>query len=285
MSEPNLRRRDFLATGTGLLMAEVGWNRRAEAENLEGTFRRERVVRIALVQFDAVPEQVEANLQKMSRLTKKAADAGAKWVVFHEGTVCDYTGHLDQLAETVPGGQSTRFMAKVAKETDVVISFGLSERDHDRFYITQVFVGPSGFFYRYRKTWLWREREDRGFRNEWARYDPGTGPELFEVDGIKATCMICADGNSSRCLARIKRLRADVVFYPNNRKSLNPVEEYAERAKFIGAPLLVSNRIGMSWTKACEGGCIVYGPDGTVVARANRQGREEVLIHDLRIPN
>jgi len=35
---------------------------------------------------------------------------------------------------------------------------------------------------------------DDGFRNEWTRYNPGTGPNLFLIDGIRATCFICADG-------------------------------------------------------------------------------------------
>jgi predicted amidohydrolase len=174
-------------------------------------------------------------------------------------------------------------MALVAKETHTVVSFGLSERDHDRFYITQVFVGPAGYFYRYRKTWLWRSPGDPGYRNEWARYDPGTGPDLFEVDGIKASCFICADGNSARCLERIKRLRPQAVFYPNNRRSLIDPAEVAQWKKEIGAPILIPNRVGKSWGKDCDGGSVIYGPDGSVLAQANREGGEEILIHDLRI--
>lgn len=272
-----MRRREFLAAGASSLLAVAAGNERVRSG--DGA----RSIRVALVQFDAVPEQVEANLKNMARLTRAAANAGARWVLFHEGTVCDYTNRLNQLAELVPDGPSTRFMARVAKDAGVFVSFGLSEKHDERFYITQVFVGPAGFIYRYRKTWLWRSPEDLGFRNEWARYDPGTGPDLFEVDGVKSSCFICADGNSMRCLERIKSLHPQVVFYPNNRKSLNPVEEYAGRARILGAPLLVANRIGNSWVNPCEGGCIVYGPDGAVLARANRNGREEILIHDLQI--
>lgn len=272
-----MRRRDFLAAGALSLFAGAGGKQ--QVQSAEPT----RSIRVALVQFDAVPEQVEANVKDMERLTRAAANAGARWVLFHEGTVCDYTNRLNELAESVPDGKSTRFMANVAKEAGVFISFGLSEKHDERFYITQVFVGPAGFIYRYRKTWLWRSPEDLGFRNEWARYDPGTGPDLFEMDGVKSSCFICADGNSMRCLERIKSLHPQVVFYPNNRKSLNPVEEYAGRAKILGAPLLVPNRIGKSWVNSCEGGCIVYGPDGAVLAKANRNGREEILIHDLQI--
>ncbi len=72
----------------------------------------------------------------------------------------------------------------------------------DRFYITQAFFGPEGLIHRYRKAWLWREENDQGYRNEHARYDPGPGPERFTIDGIVATCFICADGEAPRCIQR-----------------------------------------------------------------------------------
>jgi len=187
-------------------------------------------VRVALIQFDAVPEQVEQNRARMDRLARQAAAQGARWIMFHEGTVCDYTDKLDQFAEIVPEGPTTKQMLALAMELDVCLSFGLSERDGERFHITQVFVGPAGLIHRYRKTWLWRSPEDQGFRNEWSRYDPGEGPELFEIDGLRAACFICADGNSQRCLDRICELHPQVVFHPNNRKSLIAREDYSHRA-------------------------------------------------------
>ena len=152
-----------------------------------------------------------------------------------------------------------------------------------RYCITQVFVGPSGFLYRYRKTWLWRDEGDAGYRNEWARYDPGTGPELFDIDGVRATCCICADGEAPRCIDRAAALKPDVVFYPNNRGGLPELPEFAEHARRIGAPMLVTNRVGMSWEHACQGGCVAYAADGRVLAAANRDGCEEILRVDLEL--
>jgi len=243
-----------------------------------------RTVRLALVQFDAVPEQVDRNRTQMDRLARQAATQGARWIMFHEGTVCDYTDKLDQFAEFVPDGPTTQRMLALAKELNVYLSFGLSERSGDKFHITQVFVGPLGLIHRYRKTWLWRSPEDKGFRDEWSRYDPGDGPELFQIDGLRAACFICADGNSQRCLDRIRDLRPQVVFHPNNRRSLNTREEYSRRAQTVGAPLLVPNRVGTSWTHVCDGGSMILAADGTFLAEANREGREEILVYDLQIP-
>lgn len=240
-------------------------------------------IRVALVQFDAKPESVKANLRKMTDLCREAVRQGARWIMFHEGTVCDYTPRLSELAESIPGGLSTQSMMDLAHEHDCFISFGLSEADDERYFISHVFVGPAGFVYRYRKSWLWRDTEDEGYRNEWARYDPGTGPELFELDGIQATCFICADGEAPRCIERAKALKPDVVFYPNNRHSLPDFEVFGQRAKAIGARMLVTNRTGLSWKKDCKGGSVIYSASGEVLASSNREGHEEILIHDLEV--
>jgi predicted amidohydrolase len=234
-------------------------------------------ISIALIQFDAVPEHVDDNLAKMEALIEEARRGGARWIMFHEGTVCDYTPRVGELAEAVPAGKSTLRMARLSRRQGCYISFGLSETERGRYYITQVFVGPKGFLYRYRKTWLWRESSDKGYRNEWARYDPGTGPGLFKIDGIVASCFICADGDSPRCIQRLAALHPEVVFYPNNRGALPPFDAFGRQAQRIGAPMLVTNRTGASWVHQCQGGSVLFAADGTVLAQANRDGRQEIL--------
>jgi len=236
---------------------------------------------VALIQFDSVPEQPEMNLERMRLLAERAASSGAHWIVFHEGTICDYTPRVTDFAEPVPDGRSTTRVIELSRQLGCYVSFGLSERADDRYYISQVFVGPKGYVYHYRKTWLWREPGDEGYRNEWARYDPGSGPELFEIDGITATCFICADGVAPRCIERAIRLAPQVVFYPNNRTALEDFEELGQKARAIKAPMLVTNRVGRSWVDDCKGGCVIYSAKGEVLAKANRDGKEEILIHAL----
>jgi len=238
---------------------------------------------IALIQFDAVPEDVERNLNRMELLVEHAASLGARWVMFHEGTLCDYTPRVKEFAESVPNGESTQRIMTLSRRLGCYVSFGLSEKSSGRYFISQVFVGPEGFIYRYRKTWIWRSSDDKGYRNEWARYDPGTGPELFDIDGIKATCFICADGEAPRCIERAAELAPQLVFYPNNRETLPEFEVFGQRAKFINAPVLVTNRVGQSWTYNCKGGCVVYSATGEVLAKANRDGTEEILFHNVNL--
>ena len=243
-----------------------------------------RSVKLALVQFDSVPEKPGRNLDEMERLTRTAVGEGARWVMFHEGCLTDYTPRLDELAEPVPEGPSCRRMIKLANELDCFISFGMSERDGVKVFISQVFVGPDDWVYKYRKSWLWRG-EDKGYRNEWARYDTGTGPERFEIDGIAATCFICADGNAPRCLERARLVEPQVVFYPNNRGGLPDFPVFGAYAAKIGAPMLVTNRVGKSWDYDCKGGCAVFDAAGYVLAKANREGKEEILYYTLSLPD
>lgn len=242
-----------------------------------------KTIRVALIQFDAKPEAIDENLDKMQQRVEEAVAKKARWIMFHEGTVCDYTPHLDQYAEPVPSGKSTQLMITLARQHQCYISFGLSEKADNRYFISQVFVGPEGLVTCYRKSWLWRSPDDKGYRNEWARYDPGAGPYLFMIDGIKATCFICADGGAPRCIDRARMLKPQVVFYPNNRGNLPKLDIFGKHAETIGAPMLVTNRTGYSWEHLCHGGNVIYSATGEVLAKSNREGREEMLIYDLEL--
>jgi len=241
--------------------------------------------RIALVQFNAVPEEKDTNLGEMQRITREAVAAGARWIVFHEATLTDYTPNLSAFAEPVPSGSATECFLALAKALDCYISFGLSEADRGRYFITQVFVGPHGYIYHYRKTWLCKKENDEGFRNEWERYDPGTGPELFEFDGVKATCFLCSDGAAPRCIQRATMLNPQIVFYPHNVRFGVKPESGIKVAKTINAPILLTNRVGRSWTHDSPGGCAFVSTAGNVLAQANMSGLEEILVFELEIPD
>ncbi len=242
-----------------------------------------KTIPVALVQSDSVAGEIERNLDNMQRLTEEAAKGGAKWIQFHELTVCDYVDKAGEIAEAVPEGKSTTRMIGLARRLDVMIAFSLAEKDRGRMYDSLVFVGPQGLLHRYHKTWLWRQPNDWDYRDEWARYDPGRGPEPFDIDGVRATCFICADCHSKRCIHRAAALKPQVVFFPIN-KRLSVLKDYIKIAKTIGAPVLVTNRVGRSVTHETLGGNLVLSAQGKILARANGEGREEILHHNLEIP-
>ena len=239
-------------------------------------------LRVAAVQFDARPEDKEHNLEAMERLARAAVADGARVVLFHESSLIDYTRRLPELAEQVPSGPSSVRMQALASELDAVLAFGLSEVAGSRLFITQVFLGPEGPIARYRKTWLFHQK-GAGLRDEWVRYDPGDGPALFEIDGIRATTLICSDADSDRCVTRARNLRPQIVFFPNNRSNLPEPPSFAHLARRLRAPLIVANRSGRSWEYDCIGGSTILDADGRALAQANRSGREEIVLADVPI--
>jgi predicted amidohydrolase len=242
-----------------------------------------RTVPVAVIQFDAVSGQVDHNLHEMVRLSATAAQAGARWILFHELTTCDYVEKAESVVEPVPEGPSTKLMANIAKRSQCFIAFGLAEIHRGRVYDALVFVGPRGYVYHYRKTWLWHRAKDTSFRDEWLRYDPGSGPEIFTIDGVRAACFICSDGDSGRCITELAVLQPQVVFYPNNREGWPSLDVFGKMANTIQAPLLVANRVGRSVIFDCPGGCAVFSAQGEVLAQANREGREEILHCKLEV--
>jgi predicted amidohydrolase len=237
-------------------------------------------VRVALVQFDAVPGQRERNLAEMERLVEQAVSGGAQLVMFHELATSDYVDDIDPLAERIPDGPSCQRMGRLAGRLGCHIAFGMPEREGARRFIAYVFLGPQGLIARYRKTWLYKTDADEGFRNEWARYDPGTGPEAFEILGLRATSLICADADSPRAIERVRRLKPDVIFFPVNRGA-KLFTTYPRIVARMGAPTLVANRVGQSHTRDCVGGSAVYDASGQIIVEANRSGEEQIIYHDL----
>lgn len=233
---------------------------------------------VAAVQFDAVPGEPEANRASMERLLREAAQRGAEFVLFHENALLDYAPDVRAQAEPVPEGPTCQRFAALAAELGVWVGIGLAERAGDNVHLTQAYFGPEGYAGRYRKTWLFHNRKSPR-RDEWAHFDPGSGPEeLLELAGVRTATLICSDADSARCVERVRALGPELVLFPNNRSELHEPGTFAHLARRIGAPVLAANRSGKSYELDCNGGSFLLAPDGSVLARANRAGREEILI-------
>lgn len=242
-------------------------------------------MKIALIQLHVQEEQPEVNLARMAELSRNAARQGATIVLFPEVALTDYVSDVDKFAEEVPNGPASQEIWKLAAELNIYISFGLIEKEGIHRYITQVFLGPHKYVYRYRKTWLYSTTDTikakRRHRHEPDYFNPGNGPELFEIAGLKASCIICNDGNSKQGLTMLKKLQPEIVFFPNNREIWPATSYWSDIAQQIGAPLLITNRVGNSWGEECEGGSSFYSKEGELVAGANREGQEEILMVEL----
>jgi predicted amidohydrolase len=168
---------------------------------------------IAGVQIDCRLGEKPHNLDLMRRKLRKAADAGARLVVFPECALTGYSFESKEeawpLAETLPG-PATEALTADCRELGVRVVFGLLERDGGRLFNACAVVGPRGFVAGYRKIHLPYLGVDR-FAT------PGDRPfAVHDLDGLRLGINICYDGSfpeSSRVLAL---LGADLIALPTN---------------------------------------------------------------------
>lgn len=240
-------------------------------------------MKIALIQFNAIPENIDNNLNKMIFWSKKAKEKNVDIILFHELCLTDFVSDVKKYAELVPIGNACKIIKKYAEDLNLYISFGLIEKENNNYYITQVFLGPNNFFYKYRKTNLYEPSKDsktavKRFRDEKTYFQHGIGPNIFNIEKFRATCILCADGGSDKILNQIKNMDIDFVFYPNNRVRWRPEEYWIEIVKKINKPLLITNRIGESWGYSSPGGAMVFNKNGLLIKKANLDEKEEMLV-------
>lgn len=140
-----------------------------------------------------------ANLKKYMEYIDEAAANGANLVVFPEQSLqayltdlgamplSDYTYQHDN-AEVVPDGASTQALIKKAKEKDVYIIYGMTEKsavDDCILYNTMVLVGPEGYVGKYRKVHLPGD--------ELHIYTAGTEFPVYDTKIGKIGMLICYD--------------------------------------------------------------------------------------------
>ena len=96
-------------------------------------------IRVAAVSINSPLGQVESALRGLDHWTREAVDQGAELVLFPELQIHGHcTPHTWQLAEAVPDGPSTREMERIAREYGAFPCVGLSEKEHDIVFNTQL---------------------------------------------------------------------------------------------------------------------------------------------------
>src|SRR5215813_8827066 len=129
--------------------------------------RTTRVAAVSMNGFLGEPQRVLAAIDGWCR---KAAAEGAELVLFPELVIHGHcTPNTWELAEPVPDGPSVARLCELAKRHRLFLCAGLSEKENDIVYNTQVVVGPDGYVGKQRKLHLSR---DEGFLYKGGRAMP-----------------------------------------------------------------------------------------------------------------
>lgn len=169
-------------------------------------------LKLAAAQFEPRDGDKEYNLSVIEELTARARDKGAQVISFHELSVTAYTflKNLDRsevadLAEPVPGGDSTQRLIRIAGKYDMTVLAGLVEVEGNDLFNTYVAVNSSGLIARYRKL--------HPFISPYLM--PGQEYVVFDLMGWKCGILICYDNNVVENVRATTLLGAQLIFAPH----------------------------------------------------------------------
>lgn len=233
-------------------------------------------IRIAVVQQNGNPGQVEANRSKALVYAKQVLELGADIILFHEELLVGYVDNLVDLAEPLYGPTTIAFQA-LLHNSESLILYGLTENDGKDTYISAPVVSKNGVIANYRKTHLWWAAS--GLRHEPAYYKPGDQLVTFDFKGARCGVMICYDGDFPEMTRAYANLGCSVLFWMNNRNSRGhkEVKDLAYRNSMIMA---VSCCCGAD-EKAhiCRGGSNITAASGECLSEI--WDKEGIIIHDV----
>ena len=202
----------------------------------------------------------------------------------------------------MPDGPSVRRLVEIARRHGLFLSAGLSEKERDIVFNTQVLVGPEGYIGKQRKLHL--------SRDEVFYYKGGRDIPVFDIGACKVGIVICYD-NQFPEVARVLALRgAEVILMPHagrfklwddtpeseaaaRRYSHNFLKKYALRARENACFAILTDQVGRAgyvdlWPRDSEnqphhaGAALIWGPDGELIASTQEEEiREEMIVATL----
>jgi len=262
-----------------------------------------RTTRVAAVSMNGFLGEPATVLQAIDGWCERAVEAKAECVLFPELVIHGHcTPNTWELAEPVPGGPSVEKLVDIARHRHLVLCAGLSEKEHDIVYNTQVVVGPHGYIGKQRKLHL--------SRDEVFYYKGGREIPVFDIGPCKVGIVICYD-NQFPEVARVLALRgAEVILMPHagrfklwddtpesqaaaRQYSHNFLKKYALRARENACFAILADQAGRAgqvalWPADSEnqphhaGAALIWGPDGELLAATQEERiRDEMIVATL----
>lgn len=267
-------------------------------------------IKISTAQFENKSGDKAYNLSIIDALAAKAAGNGSQVIAFHECSVTGYTfarnltkEQMLELAEYIPGGESTSQLQALALKHDITILAGLFEKDkNDNLFKAYICVDKNGLVAKFRKL--------HPFINPYLT--PGNEYCVFELFGWKCGILICYDNNIIENVRATKLLGANIIFMPHvtmctpstrpgagfvdpklwKKRETDPTPLRLEfdgikgrdwlmkwlpsRAYDNGVYIIFSNPIGMDDDQLKNGCSMIIDPFGDVVAECRTLGDDIV---------
>ena len=166
--------------------------------------------RVAVAQFQCIPDDVSANLDRIQGLIRSAAADGADLVILHETATTGYfiADRLERLAEA-DDGPSASTIAGFAKECAIHVAVGMAIREGDKFFDAQLLFAPDGTrLATYKKVHLFSAER------EW--YSRGDSPMVIDTSIGRIGMSICYDLIFPEFIRKLVDMGADLVINSTN---------------------------------------------------------------------
>jgi predicted amidohydrolase len=236
-------------------------------------------MKVAAAQIDCALGDPAANVRTMRNFAERARSAGAELVVFPEMSDTGYAMSVIRDQATSWNEGAVPVLQEIARNLSIAIIAGVSEREGDVIYNTQVVIDATGAIIgKYRKTHLFAPiEEDKCFV-------PGGELVSVALDPMTIGLTICYDlrfPEIYRALAVEQGAHTFVVSsaWPFPRMEHLRVLATA-RAIENQSYVVLANRVGRDDGVPFCGSSAVIDPYGSLMAAASAD-REELIVADL----
>src|SRR5271155_3860944 len=145
-----------------------------------------QTIRAAAVSMNGLLGEPHRVLNNIAGWCERAAAEKAELLLFPELVVHGHcTPNTWAIAEPVPDGPSVQRLIHLARQYRQYLVVGMSEKERDIVYNTQVVVGPEGYIGKQRKLHM--------SRDESFHYKGGKDINVFDIGKCKIGVVICYD--------------------------------------------------------------------------------------------
>jgi predicted amidohydrolase len=250
-------------------------------------------ITVGCANFDAVPRDKRATLEKMDAVIGEAAGRGCDLVIFPElalntwGSCPDCAdahrpcrSHRGQAERA--DGPACRAVGDMAAAHGLHVIYGFEETDGESIFNAANVVAPDGLAGTYRKLFL-------GIPLETDRFTSGNAVPVFDTDLGPIGIAICYDFYQGPELSRILALKgARLLVNPTGRSALPRAREHLEQVTLVRAhenlvAAASANRVGTSHGSEWAGGSVIGATSypGFPVTLARAGTGEELVTAEL----
>ena len=225
-------------------------------------------MRVAVVSNRNRPGFPDDNLKDHLKWIRRAANEGARLVLFPELSLSGYTTRpfVRKIGVKLNSPHCVS-LVRSARESKMVVAFGMPLQRRNRLYISHVIAGPEGIIGHYEKVHL-----AGAARGEGRVFTEGDEFKAFDVGGVCVGINICYDGRHPGSSLAVAHLGAEVILHPHGntvgRLGANPVGWTANKKAYLGARSVDT----CSYTLICNSVGNVKDRDGKLVlAKSNER--------------